>query len=110
MGGEFDPEYIYTITTIQLLGDCSLFHNRNKPGIHRRAILFTMEETHLYRKIAEEIRQEILRGKLNPGDRLPSVRQMAAQWGCTVGTVQRAYQELALLGLVVSRAGQGTAW
>ena len=67
-----------------------------------------MEETHLYRKIAEEIRQEILRGKLNPGDRLPSVRQMAAQWGCTVGTVQRAYQELALLGLVVSRAGQGT--
>jgi molybdate-binding protein/DNA-binding transcriptional regulator YhcF (GntR family) len=67
-----------------------------------------MEETHLYRKIAEEIRQQILRGHLNPGDRLPSVRQMASQWGCTVGTVQRAYQELALLGLVVSRAGQGT--
>jgi len=67
-----------------------------------------MEETHLYQKIAEEIRQEILQGQLSPGDRLPSVRQMAVQWGCTVGTVQRAYQELALLGLVVSRAGQGT--
>jgi molybdate-binding protein/DNA-binding transcriptional regulator YhcF (GntR family) len=67
-----------------------------------------MEETHLYRKIAEEIRQEILRGQLSPGDRLPSVRQMAARWGCTVGTVQRAYQELAMLGLLVSHAGQGT--
>jgi molybdate-binding protein/DNA-binding transcriptional regulator YhcF (GntR family) len=67
-----------------------------------------MEETHLYRKIAEGIRQEILQGQLNPGDRLPSVRQMAARWGCTVGTVQRAYQELAMLGLVVSHAGQGT--
>ena len=67
-----------------------------------------MEETHLYRKISEEIRQRILQGQLSPGDRLPSVRQMAEQWGCTVGTVQRAYQELALLGLLVSRAGQGT--
>ena len=67
-----------------------------------------MEETHLYRQIAEEIRQQILQGQLSPGDRLPSVRQMAAQWDCTVGTVQRAYQELASLGLVVSRAGQGT--
>ena len=67
-----------------------------------------MGETHLYRKIAEEIRREILQGRLKPGDRLPSVRQTAAEWDCTVGTVQRAYQELATLGLVVSRPGQGT--
>ncbi len=33
---------------------------------------------------------------------------MTAQWHCTVGTVQRAYQELARQGLVISRAGQGT--
>jgi len=76
-------------------GDCVLYYS-------------IMEEIYLYRKIAEEIRQQILQGQLSPGDRLPSVRQMAAQWDCTVGTVQRAYQELALLGLVVSRAGQGT--
>jgi molybdate-binding protein/DNA-binding transcriptional regulator YhcF (GntR family) len=67
-----------------------------------------MEETHLYRKIAEGIRLEILQGELGPGDRLPSVRQMAVRWGCTVGTVQRAYQELAMLGLVVSQSGRGT--
>ncbi len=67
-----------------------------------------MEEPFLYRQVADAIRQKILRGELKPGDRLPSVRAMKAQWGCTVGTIQRAYQELARQGLVTSRAGQGT--
>jgi molybdate-binding protein/DNA-binding transcriptional regulator YhcF (GntR family) len=67
-----------------------------------------MEEAFLYRKIAEKIRLEILSGGLKPGDRLPSVRQMASDWDCTVGTVQHAYGELARQGLVTSRAGQGT--
>ena len=67
-----------------------------------------MEEPFLYRQVADAIRQKILCGELKPGDRLPPVRAMKAQWGCTVGTVQRAYQELARQGLVTSRAGQGT--
>ena len=67
-----------------------------------------MEEPFLYRQVAEAIRQKILRGELKPGDRLPSVRALKAQWGCTVGTIQHAYQELARQGLVTSRAGQGT--
>jgi putative molybdopterin biosynthesis protein len=36
------------------------------------------------------------------------VREMITRWNCTIGTVQRAYQELARQGLVISRAGQGT--
>ena len=67
-----------------------------------------MEETHLYQRIVESIRRQILSGSLEPGDRLPSVRQMAADWDCTAGTVQHAYQELASQGLIVSRSGQGT--
>jgi putative molybdopterin biosynthesis protein len=67
-----------------------------------------MDETHLYRQIAETIRQEILNGRWKPGDRLPSVREMAGQWNCTIGTIQHAYQELSRQGLVTSRAGQGT--
>jgi molybdate-binding protein/DNA-binding transcriptional regulator YhcF (GntR family) len=67
-----------------------------------------MDEPHLYRKIADSIRQEILTGRLKPGDRLASVREMALEWGCTIGTVQHAYQELAQQGLLVSRSGQGT--
>ena len=62
----------------------------------------------LYQRIAESIRREILEGRLKPGDRLPSVRDLTGRWNCTPGTVQRAYQELARQGLLVSRAGQGT--
>lgn len=67
-----------------------------------------MDETTLYDRIAETIRQEILNGALKPGDRLPSVRKIASQWDCTIGTAQRAFQILARQGLVTSRRGQGT--
>ena len=67
-----------------------------------------MEDSPLYQQIVESIRQEILSGKLRPGDRLPSIRSLTNKWDCTPGTVQRAYHELAESGLVVSRPGQGT--
>ena len=67
-----------------------------------------MDDSPLYQQIAESVRQEILRGDLNPGDRLPSVRDMAARWRCTPGTVQRAYAELSSQKLIESRRGRGT--
>ncbi len=67
-----------------------------------------MDESHLYQQIAEQIRGEILSGKLKPGDRLPSVRQLCARWSCTPGTVQRAYHQLGQRGLLISQAGKGT--
>jgi molybdate-binding protein/DNA-binding transcriptional regulator YhcF (GntR family) len=67
-----------------------------------------MEETFIYQQIAESIRRDIIEGKLKPGDRLPSIREMTQIWNCTVGTVQRAYKELADKGLVMSHSGKGT--
>lgn len=67
-----------------------------------------MDESFLYKRIAEEIRSKILQGKLQPNDRLPSIRELTRKWGCTPGTIQRAYQELAQQGLIVSRPGRGT--
>ncbi len=67
-----------------------------------------MDSPHLYQQIAEALRQDILTERLKPGQRLPSLRAMTARWGCTPGTVQRAYRELARQGLVISRPGQGT--
>jgi putative molybdopterin biosynthesis protein len=62
----------------------------------------------LYQEIAESIRQAIFSGELKPGDELPSVRDLSAQWNCAPGTVQQAYHELARQGLVTGRSGQGT--
>lgn len=67
-----------------------------------------MSDRHLYEKIAESIRQQILDGRITPGERLDSVREMASKWNCTPGTVQRAYQLLVQQGLITSHAGQGT--
>ncbi len=67
-----------------------------------------LDRTPLYLQIAESIRQEIVYGALHPGDALPSLRANAERWRCTIGTVQRAYAELAREGLVTSRFGQGT--
>jgi putative molybdopterin biosynthesis protein len=67
-----------------------------------------MDEGYLYHQIAEAIRQDILEGRIEPGDKLPAVRELTGRWNCTPGTVQRAYQELAHQGLVTSRPGKGT--
>ncbi|MEA3337583.1 MAG: substrate-binding domain-containing protein [Chloroflexota bacterium] len=67
-----------------------------------------MDKTPLYQQIAESLREEILRGRLKPGDRVPAIREMATRWHCTPGTVQKAYAELVRQGMLASRAGQGT--
>lgn len=67
-----------------------------------------MEKTPFYLEIAEHIRQDILQGNLQPGDELPTVREMSGRMQCAPGTVQRAYHELARQGLVVARPGAGT--
>lgn len=62
----------------------------------------------LFQEIAESIRRAVIYGEMKAGDELPPVREMAVQWNCAPGTVQRAYRELAQQGFVTSRPGQGT--
>ncbi|MFN0070747.1 MAG: substrate-binding domain-containing protein [Chloroflexota bacterium] len=61
-----------------------------------------------YQAIAQEIRAEIARGERQPGQRLPSVRMMAASLGVNVNTVARAYAELARDGTIESNRGGGS--
>ncbi|SCF04040.1 DNA-binding transcriptional regulator YhcF, GntR family [Micromonospora viridifaciens] len=60
----------------------------------------------------EQVRQQITNlirlGVLTEGQRLPPVRQLAADLGLANGTVARAYQELEAAGLVVTRRAAGT--
>lgn len=66
------------------------------------------EQAYLYQEIAENLRRRIATGQLTAGDRLPSVRELAAEWQCTPATVSRAYRTLSDEGLVVSHHGRGT--
>ena len=53
-----------------------------------------------YEQVREQLADQILSGRLLPGHRLPSVRQMAGDLGIAGGTVVRAYKELESDGLV----------
>jgi DNA-binding transcriptional MocR family regulator len=61
-----------------------------------------------YRAIAEALSGDIDSGRLSPGDRLPTHRDLARELGVTVGTVSRAYAEAERRGLVQGEVGRGT--
>ena len=62
----------------------------------------------IYFQIAEKIFQQIVRGEMMPGEKLPSVREMAIQSGVNPNTIQRTYTEMERMGVVETKRGQGT--
>src|SRR5687768_17897964 len=61
----------------------------------------------IYRQLKDRVVSMMLDGILKPGDALPSVRQIAAEYQLNPITVSRAYQELADEALVEKRRGLG---
>ena len=61
-----------------------------------------------YRQIIEQIKFAIGRGDLQPGDRLPTVRQLAVDLSINPNTVIRAYRELEIEGVLDTQQGSGT--
>ena len=61
----------------------------------------------IYQQLANQIREAIARGDLQPEAGLPSVRQLSKELVVNPNTVARAYTELEREGLLVSRPGRG---
>ncbi|HEU0089662.1 MAG TPA: GntR family transcriptional regulator [Pseudonocardiaceae bacterium] len=61
-----------------------------------------------HRQIADELRGQINRGELEPGDMLPSESALCEQYGVSRTTVRAALSALAHEGLVTSESGRGT--
>jgi GntR family transcriptional regulator len=61
-----------------------------------------------YRQIIEQVKFAIARGDLVPGDRLPTVRQLAVDLSINPNTVIRAYRELEIAGVLETQQGSGT--
>ena len=62
----------------------------------------------MYRQIIEQVKFAIARGTLEPGDRLPTVRQLAVDLSINPNTVIRAYRELEIEGVLETHQGSGT--
>jgi GntR family transcriptional regulator len=61
-----------------------------------------------YRQIIEQAKFAIGRGDLQPGDRLPTVRQLAVELSINPNTVIRAYRQLEIEGILDTQQGSGT--
>ena len=61
----------------------------------------------IYAQIVDNVRKGIAAGVLQHGDKLPSVRELAAELAINPNTIQRAYRELEMQGCVASVPGKG---
>lgn len=61
----------------------------------------------IYTQILEVIQYQIVAGRYQPGERLPSVRDLASEAGVNPNTMQRAFAELERNGLVMAQRTSG---
>lgn len=61
-----------------------------------------------YSNMAFDLRQSIIDGTYDPGDKLPTIPQLCKKYGVSKITVKRAMDELELQGLIARRRGAGT--
>ena len=62
----------------------------------------------VYRQIIDQVHAGRASGSLAPGQRLPTVRQLAVDLKVNPNTVVRAYRELELTGFLTTHQGTGT--
>lgn len=62
----------------------------------------------IYLQIIDKIKKDIILEKINKGEKLPSVRSMAADLKVNVNTMQRVYQELEREGVTYTQRGIGS--
>lgn len=62
----------------------------------------------IYEQIADSLREQIAKRLLAPDEKLPSVREMAAEMSINPNTIQRAIRQLEQEGYVYTVAGRGT--
>ena len=71
-------------------------------------ILSSASEKPIYEQITSQIKELIMKGELKPGEAMPSMRKLAKDLHVSVITTQRAYDDLAKDGFIVTVPAKGT--
>ncbi|MFQ6016401.1 MAG: GntR family transcriptional regulator [Anaerolineae bacterium] len=61
----------------------------------------------IYIQIMDRIKHLVAMGRLQPGEQLPTIRQLAVELGVNLNTVARAYTELDREGVISTQQGRG---
>ena len=67
-----------------------------------------IQRINLIDKIVEEITNQIIQGKLQAGEKLPSQGEMAKSMGVSRGTLREAFNQLVQMGIIDMKQGSGT--
>ena len=62
----------------------------------------------IYEQVKDDLRRLVVTGAMQPGEKLPSVRELAVSLAINPNTIQRAYHELERDGYIVSVPGKGS--
>ena len=71
-------------------------------------IISNKSEEPIYEQIRKQVKDNIIRGELEPGEALPSIRNLAKQLQISVITTKRAYAELEKEGFIETVGGKGS--
>lgn len=87
--------------------DAAPARKRKMSGKRTQFLINKQSAVPLHIQLKEQIRYAIMSGDYQPGNPLPSIRELTAQLGIHRNTVHRVYLELQAGGLLVSQPGKG---
>ena len=73
-----------------------------------KILLKNSSERPIYEQIKQQVKENILKGHVTPGEHLPSMRELAQDLSVSVITTKRAYEDLEKDGFVFTIRGKGT--
>ena len=73
-----------------------------------KILLKNSSERPIYEQIKQQVKENILKGHVIPGEHLPSMRELAQDLSVSVITTKRAYEDLEKDGFVFTIRGKGT--
>ena len=79
--------------------------------IQEHSVSFSLDPVNgipIYRQIIQQIEYAILSGRMQAGDKLPTIRSLAVDLKTNPNTIARAYQELEIRGILATQVGSGT--
>ena len=76
--------------------------------MHSGIVISQTDSRPMYLQIMEQIKQRIGVGDWQPGQEIPSIRQLAVELSVSVITIKRAYLELDREGVIVTQHGRGS--
>ena len=76
--------------------------------MHNDIVISQSDGRPMYLQIMEQVKQRVAVGEWEPGEEIPSIRQLAVALRVSVITVKRAYLELEREGVILTQQGKGS--